>query len=98
MKKIVLSVLFFLISGCSMPSTVVQTVDTRPSIAIKGASTGAELIIDGLNMGSANDYNGSPQTLVIEPGTHKVIIIDNGAVMLEQTIFVESELKIISVR
>lgn len=81
-----------------MPSTVVRSVDSRPSLAVKGSSSTAELIIDGLNMGKAANYNGDPQILSVEPGTHRVLIIDNGAILYEQNIFVESELKTISVR
>jgi len=40
------------ISGC-MPATTVRSVDSRPSIAIKGASSAAELLVDGLKMGKA---------------------------------------------
>lgn len=36
-----------------MPATTVRSVDSRPSIAIKGASPAAELLVDGLNMGKA---------------------------------------------
>lgn len=92
---VLISLFFF---GCSMPSTTVRTVDSRPSIAIKGVSESAELFVDGLNMGNADDYNGDPQTLTIEPGTHKVSILENGKVIYEQNIFVESELKTITVR
>lgn len=84
--------------GCSMPSTTVRSVDSRPSIAIKGASATAYLIIDGLNVGKAAEYNGNPKTMTIESGTHRVSITENGKVVYEQNIFVESELKTITVR
>ena len=93
-----LAALIFMIVGCAMPTTTVRSVDTRPSIAIRGVSSKAELLVDGLNMGRAGDYNGDPQTLTVEPGTHKISIIENGGILYEQTIFVESELKIITVR
>lgn len=86
------------IFGCSMPSTTVRSVDSRPSIAIKGASATADLVIDGLNVGKAAVYGGDPKTMTIEPGTHRVSIIENGNVVYEQNIFVESELKTITVR
>ncbi|MBP7223499.1 MAG: hypothetical protein BWY90_00457 [Deltaproteobacteria bacterium ADurb.BinA014] len=85
------------ISGC-MPATTVRSVDSRPSIAIKGASSAAELLVDGLKMGKAQAYNGEPQTLILEPGTHKITIIENGVVIYEQKIFIESELKTITVK
>ena len=98
MKILAIALVLFLMGGCSMPSTSVRSVDSRPSLAVKGAPSDAELIIDGLNMGIAKTYNGLPQTLVIEPGTHRVSIVEKGKVIYEQTIFVESELKTITVR
>lgn len=95
---IYIALIALLIGGCTMPSTTIRSVDSRPSIAITGASSTAELIIDGLNMGKAGTYNGNPQTLTIEPGTHRVTIIENGNVLYDQNIFVESELKTITVR
>ncbi|MEN8135640.1 MAG: hypothetical protein ABFS18_08915 [Thermodesulfobacteriota bacterium] len=90
--------LVFMLFGCSVPSTTVRSVDSRPSIAIKGASAEADLLIDGLNMGKASVFNGSPKTLIIEPGTHRVTVVENGNVIHEQSIFVDSELKTIILR
>jgi len=80
-----------------MPATTVRGVDSRPSIAIKGASSTAELLVDDLKMGKAETFNGEPQTLTLESGTHKISIIENGTIIYEQKIFVESELKTITV-
>ena len=98
MKNYSLLIVLLFVFGCSMPSTSVRSVDSRPSIAIKGASAPAELVIDGINLGKAAVYGGDPKTVTIEPGTHRVAIIENGNVVYEQNIFVESELKTITVR
>ncbi|HIJ95450.1 MAG TPA: hypothetical protein HPP94_06890 [Desulfuromonadales bacterium] len=98
MKKYYFLIFLLFIFGCSMPSTSVMSVDARPSLAIKGASATADLLIDGLNVGKAAVYSGDTKTLTIEPGTHRVTISDNGQVVYEQNIFVESELKTITVR
>lgn len=97
--KLLAIVLFMslIMSGCSLPETTVRTVDSRPSIAVTGTSPEAELIVDGLSMGRAKKYNGAAQVLVIEPGSHRVTILDNGKVIYDRTVFVESELKIIFV-
>ena len=95
-----LLVLFLLLSAaaCAMPSTVVQTPDTRPGLAIEGAPPGAILFLDGVQVGEANRYDGQPNVLRVEPGTHTVAIKGgDGAELLEQKIFVESELKTIKV-
>ena len=81
-----------------MPNTTVRAIDARPSIAIQGASSTADLIVDGLKMGRAETFNGAPTILRIEPGTHRVSILDNGKLIYDQNIFVESELKTITVR
>src|SRR5512139_4302901 len=94
-------VLFLLLSAaaCAMPSTVVQTPETRPSLAIEGAPAGAILFLDGVQVGEANRYDGQPDVLRVEPGTHTVTIRGaDGSDLLEQKIFVESELKTIKVR
>ncbi len=81
-----------------MPATTVRTVDDRPTLAFKGVPEGALLYIDGLNMGSAAQYNGEPNVLTIEPGTHIVRVTFNNEVIYEQRIFVESSLKTITIR
>ena len=97
MRFFYIIVLIMTIIGCYMPATTVRSVDSRPSIAIKGASSTAELLVDDLKMGKAETFNGEPQTLTLEPGTHKISIIENGTIIYEQKIFVESELKTITV-
>jgi len=95
-----LLVLFLILSAaaCATPSTVVQTPDTRPSLAIEGAPAGAILFLDGVRVGEANRYDGQPNILRVEPGTHTVTIKGaDGAELLVQKIFVESEQKTIKV-
>ena len=90
--------LMVFLAACSMPSTVVKTPDTRPSLAFEGAPEGAVLFLDGIRTGSANQYDGQPNVLRVEPGTHLVTIKRaDGAVLLEQKVFVESELKTLKV-
>ena len=81
-----------------MPVTTVNTIDDRPALAFKGAPDGALVFIDGLNMGLAQEYNGDPKILLVQPGTHTLRIVSEGSVVFEQRVFVESSLKTISVR
>lgn len=78
-----------------MPSSNLKTVDIRPMIAIDGAPHDAELFIDGLRVGKASDFDGRPNVLLIEQGTHLVIIKNKDQVLYQQRIFAESELKTI---
>jgi hypothetical protein len=97
-KKLLLITIFcsFLLS-CALPQTTVKTVQSRPSIAIKGAPYGAILYVDGKRIGKTSNYNGDPGALTILPGTHEISIQNNGKLIHQQTIFVESELKTIVV-
>jgi len=86
------------LSNCSLPITIVKTGDSQPVLAIKGAPQNSKLYIDGLMVGNADDYNGSPRVLLIEPGTHEVSIKTSGGNSIyNQKIFVESGLKTITI-
>ncbi|MFL5394925.1 MAG: hypothetical protein ACJ79G_19005 [Myxococcales bacterium] len=87
------------IAGCvSTPSTTVRTTDTRPSLAVRGAPGGALLLVDGQSVGEASVYDGHPNVLRIEAGTHDVDVKDSaGRSVFHQRVFVESETKTIEV-
>jgi hypothetical protein len=95
---IVLLIITCVICGCPMPQTSVRTVDDRPTLAFKGAPEGSILFVDGISMGTASQYDGDPNVLTVEPGTHNVRIIASDTVVYEQKVFVESALKTITVR
>lgn len=82
--------------GCSLPSTTVRSVDSRPSISIAGAPEDALLLLDGVLVGKAASYDGEPNLLLVEPGTHRIVIQQGGAVLYDQPVFVDSETKRIS--
>lgn len=93
---LVTSCLLFLTS-CAMPVTTVRSIDTRPSISMKGVSLQSDLYVDGLKMGRAADFE-EPNQLKLEAGTHRVSLVEAGKTIFEQTIFIESEHKTIIVR
>ena len=98
MRKSLAIFLMVFLAACSMPSTVVKTPDTRPGIAFEGAPEGAVLFLDGIRTGLASQYDGQPNILRVEPGTHLVTVKGaDGAILLEQKVFVESELKTLKV-
>ena len=91
-------VICLFLSNCSLPITIVETGDSRPVLAIKGAPQNSKLYIDGLMVGNTNDYNGNPRVLLIEPGTHEVSIkTSEGNSIYNQMIFVKSGLKTITI-
>src|ERR1700687_1121781 len=84
------------LSGCASPSTTVRTGAARPSLAVAGAPPGSVLYVDGQNAGEAGAFNGHPNVLLVEPGTHEVDVRDkSGQVVYRQRVFVESEMKTI---
>jgi hypothetical protein len=85
-------------AACAMPSTTVRSPDSRPSLAVAGAPRGAQLFVDGNPVGEAGDYDGHPAVLLVEAGTHVVVVRDtSGKLLLRQTVFVESQTKTIQV-
>jgi uncharacterized lipoprotein YajG len=97
-KFLVALVTLLVLAACSMPGTTVRTTDPRPGIAIDGAPDGAILYVDGQRIGEANKYDGQPNVLTVEPGTHTVVVKGaDGAPLFDRKIYVESELKTIKV-
>ena len=86
------------LAACVGPTTVVKTVDTRPAIAVARAPGGTTLFVDGAPVGDPRDYDGNPNVLRVEPGTHVIELRDGGGgVVFSQRVFVESELKTVVV-
>lgn len=84
-------------AACAGPTTTVRTVDTRPAIAVAGAPSGAVLYVDGLAVGDAAAYDGRPNVLRVEPGTHEIEVRLGERVVFRDRVFVESELKTVKV-
>lgn len=96
MRKLALAALAA--AACVGPTTTVRTVDTRPALAISGAPAGTVLYVDGAAIGDPGQYDGRPNILRVEPGTHQIDIRDHsGKVIFSQRVFVESELKTVEV-
>jgi len=98
MKLRFLVLIAILLSACAMPSTAVRTTDTRPGLSFTGAPAGATVYVDGLLVGPAEEYDGKPGVLTVEPGTHQVAVkAPDGSVLLERKVYLESEIKTITV-
>jgi len=94
MRQRLLLLGFLLAAACAGPQTQVTTPDTRPALAFQGAPDGAVLLVDGRQVGEASAYDGQPRFLVVEPGTHLVVVRGvDGTVLLEQKVYLESEHK-----
>ncbi len=97
-KKTIVLLLSILLFACVYPTESVQQGAERPTLVIRGASASSMLYVDDLGLGKANQYNGKPNKLLIETGRHNIKIMDNGAVIYTEDIFVSGgELKTISI-
>lgn len=84
--------------GCNTyPVTKADAVDSRPTLSFTGASEGAVLLVDGINMGAVSKYNGNPDVLRVLPGSHQITVMGSNKVIFQETIFVESENKVINI-
>ncbi len=98
MRHLFLVIIICMLLGCSMPSTTVRTIDTRPTISVQGGPKDSEVFIDGIKVGTSGDFDGRPNVLLIEKGTHQIIIKSHGQVILHQTFFAENELKTFNIK
>ena len=86
--------------GCRYPDSQVRTVEDQPRIVLHDAPAGSILYVDGIQIGSAREYGPKSNALILEPGTHQVIVrTGSGTLLLEETIFLGgSELKTLRIR
>jgi hypothetical protein len=86
MKKLIVLFLALALSACALPTTKVNAGTARPTLTVLGAPANAVLFIDGLQIGVASNYNGAPNTLLIEEGVHRVELRQGGNVLMVQKI------------
>jgi hypothetical protein len=77
------------LTGC-MPQTTVRTGMSPPTLMVTGAPSGSELVVDGLDMGSAAQYDGNPKVLAVLEGTHQVEVRLGSNVVHREKAFVSS--------
>ena len=95
---LLLGVLFTL-AACTYPNASVNRTENRPTIAVVGAPQGAVLEVDGVNHGSATRFDGNPEVLLVESGSHEVRVIRGGQVLLARNVFVgEGETRTLTIR
>lgn len=65
-------------SGCAMPESRVDAGTPRPGLTFPDAAPDMVLVLDGLTIGPASQFNGKPGVLVVESGVHQVEIVRDG--------------------
>ena len=89
--RVAVFALLLALAACSYPETRVETIDARPTIAIANAAAGTMLVVNGVVIGPAQDFDGNPKTLRLGKGTHLVEIRSNGAVVYSETVFLADD-------
>jgi uncharacterized lipoprotein YajG len=79
-----------LFAACSLPQTTVRTGLPAPALMVTGAPSGSVLFVDGLEMGSAAQYDGNPKVLAVLEGTHQVEVRLGPNVIYREKAFVSS--------
>jgi hypothetical protein len=82
--------LLTVLSACALPQTTVRTGSEQPSLVVKGAPSGATLYVDGLAMGSADQFNGDPSVLAVLEGAHLVEVRQGNAVIYHDKVFLSN--------
>lgn len=79
---------FLLLAGCvTTPTATVQVTDDRPFIMFSAAQADDVIILDGITIGSANEYTSGVAGMRIEPGTHRVQIQRSGKIILDKKFY-----------
>ena len=90
MKKLFLLLGIVLLTACAMPQTSVRTGSAPPTLIVKGAPAGSILVVDGLAMGAASQFDGKPKTLAVLEGTHQVEVRLGSNVVYKEKAFSSS--------
>ena len=81
----------FFISGCTQWPTEKQSIsDMRPGISFKAQNTAlldSRVLLDGLDMGQAREYQEGIAMMRILPGPHLLNVTYNGQKILDEKIF-----------
>lgn len=81
MKISILAAALLFLSACSLPQTTVRTGAAQPSLIVEGAPAGAILIVDGVSMGPAMQFDGKPKVLAVVEGVHTLEIRQGSTVI-----------------
>lgn len=81
------------LAGCAKPVTTIETVDTRPEIAIANPAATDTLRVNGVVIGPAAAYDGKQATLRLAKGTHQIEILDGDRVVYSETVFLADDVR-----
>ncbi|MGI9279637.1 MAG: hypothetical protein ACR2PX_08395 [Endozoicomonas sp.] len=77
-----------MLSGCvNTPTEMAGVKDDRPYIMFSGVTSTDMIRLDGIQMGKASDYIQDKSGMRIEPGTHRIEVLREGEIVLEQKFY-----------
>ena len=75
------------LTGCMNPRSTVSIPTDGPRMLLLNAPAGAMLSLDGKPLGEARRYNGKPEVLQVEVGTHLVEVHQGDKLLWSQKIY-----------
>ena len=90
MRKILIAGLTCILAGCAYPIAKTEQGAAAGLVFFPGASADARVSIDGVDAGSASQYDGAKQYLSVPPGTHQIALSAGGQVVLDKKYYVGS--------
>ena len=90
MKSFVLLVATATLAACAVPQTTVRTGMAAPTLIVTGAPASSTWYVDGLLIGSATQFTGSPNVLAVLEGTHQIEVRLGERVVYHEKAFVSS--------
>jgi hypothetical protein len=82
---LIISVL--LTAGCAYPVSTTQQGGTDTTLTLSSAPAGARLLVDGADVGDAEQYTGGKFSVNVRPGKHRVAIVLNGETIYSSEVY-----------
>lgn len=88
-SKALAAAALLLLAGCAgdYPTAQVKAANEKPQLAVIGASDDAELIVNGVLIGPAAEFDGETRALEVPSGANRVQIRDGGQVIYDEQVF-----------
>ena len=96
MKKNIVVTLSAL-AALTVSATFTAAASNQPSVIFKGGTSDAALIVDGEDIGSPVDYDGTKKALELPAGEHKISIVGENVYYYIGMVNVDKERMVIDV-
>jgi uncharacterized protein YcfL len=97
MKRFLVASLAALLASCAAPRTVVRTEDQSGSVVFKVKPSGAEVSVDGSDVGKARDFDGTSSVLKLSQGTHVIRLSSPGRQDYETKVYIDNTQEVVQI-